>query len=135
MKIVHFESGLGNQMLNYAEYLAICYNNENVYAEKLIYETLPVGKGISQWNGYELNKIFNIDIPDLSDAIGQDKYSYVKQELISSNYWDNNWKYAVPIVNALDKVGYPVTNLCKRGTDGDKTHYSFPKKIIKFSLI
>ena len=131
MKIVHFESGLGNQMLNYAEYLAIKENYADVCSEKLIYETLPNGKGISQWNGYELEKDFGIIVPDLKDFIGSKKYEDLKKDLIKSKYWENNWKYAVPIVDSLNKNGVKMKNFCLRGTDGDKEKYSFTKRIIK----
>lgn len=131
MKIVHFESGLGNQMLNYAEYLAICKNNKDVFAEKLIYETLPKGEGISQWNGYELESVFGLKIPDLSDLVGPSNYEYVRNKLVQSQYWKNEWKYAEPIVNSLNDLGYNVTNLCERGTKGDKEQYSLLGRILK----
>ena len=59
MRVVHMDSGLGNQMLDYAEYLAICSQNqdEKCYLENLIYE-LPFKDGMfSMWNGYELGRI------------------------------------------------------------------------------
>lgn len=131
LKIVHFESGLGNQMLNYAEYLAIKENYNDVYIEKLIYETLPKNKGISQWNGFELEKLFDIKTPDFSSVVGDTVYNDVKDQLYNSQYWDNNWKYAEPIVNALNKNGYNIVNLCHKGTYGDKEVYSFPKQLMK----
>ena len=54
MRVVHMDSGLGNQMLDYAEYVAICEQNKDAkcYLENLIYE-LPKKDGMfSMWNGY-----------------------------------------------------------------------------------
>ena len=47
MRIVHMDSGLGNQMLDYAEYLAIKEANPEgeYYIEKLIYE-LPYARNV-----------------------------------------------------------------------------------------
>lgn len=131
MKIVHFESGLGNQMLNYAEYLAIKFNYSDVYIEKMIYETLPYGKGICQWNGYELERVFGIKLIDISTVIGAENYKKIKDKLIESKYWENNWKYAKPIVSTLNSMGYKIDNLCYRGTNGDKEQYGILKQTIK----
>lgn len=70
MKVVHFECGLGNQMVCYANYLLVKkYNpDEKVFMEGLIYN-VNNSVGISQWNGYELEKIFGISIPDVTDLI------------------------------------------------------------------
>ena len=58
MKLVHIESGLGNQMLNYAEFLAMRHANpgEECYMENIIFRIPEVNETISQWNGYELEK-------------------------------------------------------------------------------
>ena len=133
MKIAHFESGLGNQMLNYAEFLAVSYSYPNdVFMEKLIYETLPKNKGICQWNGFELYRVFGIHLPDIESKIGHDNYEQLKKALIYSAYWNNSWKYAEPIVEWFNKHGYHVLNLCKRGTDGDKEVYSLFQKMVKY---
>lgn len=133
MKIVHFESGLGNQMLCYAEYLAIKYNYDDVYSEKLIYETLPKNKGICQWNGYELDKVFNLNIPDIKNILSNNEISFVKSELINSKYWKNDWKYAEPICNALNKLGYNIQNYCWHGSHNvdDKKNKKIIIKILK----
>ena len=63
MIIVRIESGLGNQMLDFAEYLAVkkAFPNVSVYADLTIFDiNQKVNLPISQWNGYELNSIFGI---------------------------------------------------------------------------
>lgn len=132
MKIVHFESGLGNQMLNYAEFLAIKYNYSDVYSEKLVYETAPKGLGFSQWNGYELKKDFALNIPDIKDVLSKEQYSFIKSEMISSKYWENDWKYAIPFISAMNKLGQNIYNFCDRGTFGSKEKHGLPEKWLKW---
>ena len=69
MKVVHIESGLGNQMLSYCEYLAIKKMNPNddCYIETIIYELPECNDIICQWNGYELNNIFGLDAPNIKN--------------------------------------------------------------------
>lgn len=56
MKIVHIESGLGNQMLSFCEYLALKSVNpcDDVYIENIIFKIPECNDVICQWNGYEL---------------------------------------------------------------------------------
>jgi len=67
MKVFHIESGLGNQMLSYCELLAMKKMNpdEDCYIEKIIYSIPEPNEYISQWNGYELDRIFGIHAPDI----------------------------------------------------------------------
>ena len=59
MKIVHVESGLGNQMLSYCEYLALksLHPEEDIYIETIVYDIPECNEVIKQWNGYELQRI------------------------------------------------------------------------------
>ena len=93
MRVVHMDSGLGNQMLDYAEYLAICSQNqdEKCYLENLIYE-LPFKDGMfSMWNGYELGRIFGINPPNIKEKF-IDKISGFKDKLFKRNkdYLEND---------------------------------------------
>ena len=65
MIIIHIESGLGNQMLSYCEYLSLKYANPNqeFFAETIVFEIPECNEVICQWNGYELEKIFGIKEP------------------------------------------------------------------------
>lgn len=56
MKIVYFYDGLGNQMFQYAFYKKLKKKDKNIYGNLNFYKK----NGIH--NGYELKKIFNIDI-------------------------------------------------------------------------
>ena len=54
MIIIHIESGLGNQMLSYCEYLSLKYANPNqeFFAETIVFEIPECNQVIFQWNGY-----------------------------------------------------------------------------------
>ena len=87
MLVVHMDSGLGNQMLDYAEWLAIRKSNpqEECYLENLIYE-LPNREGMfSMWNGYELQRIFGIELPNVRDLFTEEEWrnshEYMKSDL------------------------------------------------------
>jgi hypothetical protein len=79
MKVVHIESGLGNQMLSYCEYLALKKMNPNdeCYIELMVYSIPECNETISQWNGYELNRIFGIDAPNIMDKMNIDEWNTV----------------------------------------------------------
>ncbi len=116
MRVVHMDSGLGNQMLDYAEYLAIRKSNPEgeIYVETLIYE-LPGNQDgmISQWNGYELERVFGINLPMLKDKLGADAWKRVIDKTEKSEFWNHGWNYAPVITEAINEEGYQLTNLQK----------------------
>lgn len=72
MRLAHIDSGLGNQMLDYAEYLAIRRSNPDapLYLEDFLYELPDDRPGMfSKWNGYELDKVFGIQAPRMSQLL------------------------------------------------------------------
>ena len=72
MRLAHIDSGLGNQMLDYAEYLAIRRNNHDtpLYLEDFLYDLPDDRPGMfSKWNGYELDKVFGIQAPRMSQLL------------------------------------------------------------------
>ena len=116
MLVVHMESGLGNQMLDYAEWLAIRKSNpqEECYLENLIYE-LPNREGMfSMWNGYELQRIFGIELPNVRDLFTEEEWSRILKKIEDSRFWEENWNYAPYIVKAFEEEGLSLINLGKR---------------------
>ena len=115
MRVVHMDSGLGNQMLDYAEYIAICQENpeEECYLENLIYE-LPQKDGMfSIWNGYELERIFGINPPNVKQLFDEEAWKRILKQVEKSEFWKENWNYAPYITQALENEGIALTNLRK----------------------
>lgn len=120
MIVAHMDSGLGNQMLDYAEYLAIKKSNPNkeIYIETAIYELSDKKEGmISQWNGYELERIFGIKAPLLKDKVGDASWNKITDKLSNSHFWNNNWAYSQVLVDAINGEGYNLINLQKNSRD------------------
>lgn len=107
MIVVHMDSGLGNQMLDYAEFLAIQKTNptQKCYLENLIYE-LPYKQGmISMWNGYELERIFGIKVPNLKELFSKNEWNDILNDVEKSKFWEDDWNFTPPVLNALNKQG------------------------------
>lgn len=116
MKIVHIESGLGNQMLSYCEYLALksLHPDEDIYIETMVYDIPECNEVIKQWNGYELKRIFGIDAPNIKDYFSENQWQKIMDEVYASEFWDKNWNYPVYITKALRNAGLDI-----RDTHGD----------------
>lgn len=116
MLVVHMDSGLGNQMLDYAEFLAIKQSNpeEKCYLENYIYDIAGQKDMTSQWNGYELKKIFGLDVPNISDLLGTEKSDRVRNKFKESEFWNKGWNYAPVIVEALQDEGIVLNNYGKK---------------------
>ena len=113
MRIVHMDSGLGNQMLDYAEYLAIKEANPEgeYYIEKLIYE-LPYMPGMfSQWNGYELERIFGIRVPDAKELFTDGQWRRILDKVGKSSFWNEDWNFSPYITKAFSEEGRELANL------------------------
>lgn len=112
MKIIHIESGLGNQMLSYCEYLAIKQSNpeEKIYIETIVYDIPEANGVICQWNGYELNSVFGIDAPNVKELFTAEQWENIIREVRESKFWERNWNYPVVITEAFRKHGLDVVN-------------------------
>lgn len=137
MLVVHMDSGLGNQMLDYAEYLAIQKVNvkEECYLENIIYE-LPEKEGMfSMWNGYELERIFGIHIPNIKEKFSQEQWKSICMAIENSEFWKENWNYAPYIVSAFREQGLQLKDFAARKGDGFRTKSvsnSIRKELTKF---
>lgn len=88
MIIVNVNSGLGNQMYHYAMYLALKHLNktQQCYIDNSIFEIC--GKS----DKYELEKIFDLDIPNVSSLVNEQSYKqYIKKSKIVADKLPNNW--------------------------------------------
>ncbi len=125
------DSGLGNQMLDYAEYLAICEQNNDseCYLENLIYE-LPQKEGMfSIWNGYELKRIFGIEPPNVKQLLDEKAWNRVLEKVEKSEFWKENWNYAPYITKALAEEGIILTNLRKHSETVNTKHMTFKQRM------
>lgn len=113
MKVVHIESGLGNQMLSYCEYLAIKQANPNddIYIETIVYDIPECNDVICQWGGYELNRIFGIETPNIKDFFSDDQWGLVVDSVKRTQFWLHNWNWPVYFQQAFDEVGLHLLNL------------------------
>lgn len=131
MKVVHIESGLGNQMLSYCEYLAMKQTNpeEPCYIEKIVYDIPEANDYICQWNGYELDRIFGIAAPDVMDTLSREQRETVMASVRASQFWLHEWNWPVYFARAFGEAGLPLVNArgdfeenrlewaaCKQGT-------------------
>lgn len=122
MKVIHIESGLGNQMLSYCEYLAIKQANpkDDCYIETLVYDIPECNDIICQWNGYELERIFGLHAPNIRDTFSKEKWTNIVEDVRKSKFWLRNWNWPVCIQEVLEKHGLKLNNL--RGDFEDKSH-------------
>lgn len=114
MKVIHIESGLGNQMLSYCEYLALKYVNPNdeYYIENVIYDIPECNEFICQWNGYELDRIFGIKNPlNIKTCFSEKEWNSILNEIRETKFWNHNWNYPVAITNVLNNHGLNLINI------------------------
>ena len=113
MRVIHMDSGLGNQMLDYAEYLAIREINPDgeYYLENLIYELPHMPGMFSQWNGYELERIFGIRLPNIKECFDQDQWEEILKEVAESQFWKEDWNFAPYIVEAFQRQGLKLVSM------------------------
>lgn len=113
MIVVHIESGLGNQMLSYCEYLVLkkLHPNEDVYIENIVYDIPQCNEVIRQWNGYELDRIFGIKAPNIRQLFNEKQWKCIMDFLLESEFWDKNWNYPVYITRALQNEGLNICNI------------------------
>ena len=90
MKTVAILGGLGSQMTKYAFYLDVkkkC-QNECCYIDTTPFHTLQM------WNGYELNKVFGVEIKDIRSLFTSEQIQEQIDELKKTEFWKHNWNYA-----------------------------------------
>lgn len=112
MKVFHIESGLGNQMLSYCEYLAMKKMNpdEDCYIETIVYDLPEANERISQWNGYELDRIFGIHAPDFMDTLTDEQREAVIEYIKRTEFWKHDWNWPVYFQRAFQRAGIELVN-------------------------
>lgn len=128
MKVIHIESGLGNQMLSYCEYLAIKKVNpdDDIYIENIIYDIRDVNDYICQWNGYELDRIFNVAAPNIRKLFSEKQWENINNEVRKSEFWKRNWNYPVIFTDIFHKYGVDLENI-----RGDFESPKWPRMVMR----
>ena len=133
MIIVHNESGLGNQMMDWAEYYMIKKLNpeHEVLLENVLFDIDECKETVSMWNGYELDKIFNLEdnTDNLRNWLGEKDYASLVNYVRNSRFWLDDWDYPRPIRKWLSQnLGIKIVNCCRGGLGQRK---SFPVRLRK----
>lgn len=112
MKIIHIEGGLGNQMACYAMYVASreCNAQDKYYFDTYIYDIKDAHSTISMWNGYELERIFNIKVDNLLTLFNQQQIEEQIDYMTKSKFWETGWNYTEHFIAMMDKFGIRVYN-------------------------
>ena len=113
MKIIHIESGLGNQMLSYCEYLALKMMNpdDEFYLETIIYDIPECNEVTCQWNGYELERIFGINTPqNIKSLFTKAEWKEILAEIHETEFWNKNMNYPVYFTEAFNRHGLNLEN-------------------------
>ena len=130
MKVLHIESGLGNQMLDFCDYLAVKKMNpeQECYIENIIYEIPECNEIICQWNGYELERIFGIKVNSIKDLFSYYEWEEIIEEIKKTDFWNKKWNYPKYFVNVLNEHNMALKN--RFGDFEVKSKKSYMEKLI-----
>lgn len=137
MKVVHIESGLGNQMLSYCEYLALKQSmpEEKIYIENIIYDIPECNNVICQWNGYELDRIFGIKAPNVKELFSEKQWITIMENIRKSHFWEKNWNYPVWFCKAFEEAGLKLKNIRGDFEEPDFAKKYSEKKTMKSQIV
>lgn len=107
LRVIHFESGLGNQMLDYCDYIAVKKMNpqDRCLAEAVVYDIPQCNEVIAQWNGLEIERIFGIKLERVSDRFSAEEWEDILNEIRNTEFWRKNWNYPKYVVEAFNRHG------------------------------
>lgn len=114
MRIIHFECGLGNQMLDYCDYLAAQKSNPKTqcFGETILFDIPECQEVISAWNGFELGTLFGLQIPNVREQFTNAQWASIIQDVKDSEFWNHGWSYPEAIVKAFANQGLILENKC-----------------------
>lgn len=112
IKVIHVEGGLGNQMACYAVYVAAKESNPNdeFYIDTYLYDVKEAHSTISMWNGYELEKVFGVEIPDVRTLFSDEQVKEQIDYLRKSEFWKHDWNYAEVFIEMMKKYDLNLKN-------------------------
>ena len=108
MKVVNISCGLGNQLAAYFNYLVIKRANpeDDIYINTLIYDIPEADKIVKQWNGYELEKVFDIKLKNIMDVLSKDEQDSIREDLRATRFWENGYRSSRAILETFNKHGF-----------------------------
>lgn len=139
MKVLHIESGLGNQMLDYCDLLATRYSNpeQDIYIETIIYSIPEASKVFSMWNGYELENVFGIKEKNVKSLFSSEEWQQIISEVTESKFWEDNWRYSDAIADAFINQGLDIKNVYSRPHKSEVKHHwktDFAKTLVGYHI-
>ena len=128
MIVVDINSGLGNQMLAYCVVLSMQKTNPDnpCYVETIIYDIPECGDVVSQWNGYELERIFGLKAPNVKTLFTDEQWKDVMEEVRNSKFWEKQWNYPPFFIRAFKNAGLNLRNM--KGDYADPNSPTYKKK-------
>lgn len=112
IKVIHVEGGLGNQMACYAVYVAAKESNpdDEFYIDTYLYDVKEAHSTISMWNGYELENVFGVKIPDIRSLFSEGQVAEQIEYLRKSEFWKHNWNYTETFIEMMKKYNLNLSN-------------------------
>ena len=100
-------------MLSYCEYLAAQFvdPDDRCYIETIVYDIPECNEVICQWNGYEIERIFGIQAPNVKSLFDETHWEQVMKEIRESRFWERNWNYPVYFTEAFSHAGLSLVNI------------------------
>lgn len=111
MKVFHIESGLGNQMLDYADMVASRKVNPGMqyYIETIVYD-IPQNR-INMWGGYQLDRVFGIHEKNIREYFNDEQWKKIIESVYQSEFWNTHWSYSDAIVRAFREQGLVLNDI------------------------
>lgn len=128
MIVIDINSGLGNQMLAYCVVLSLQKTNPNnpCYVETIIYDVSECNDVVSQWNGYELEKIFGVKTPNVKSLFTDEQWSVIMEEIKASTFWEKQWNYPPVFTRVFCNAGLKLVN--KKGDYSNPKSFTYKKE-------
>lgn len=133
MKVIHIEGGIGNQMAAYAVYIAAKSSNpdDDFYFDTYVYDITDAHSTICMWNGYELDKVFGVNIPDIRTLFTNVQIKEQIQYLNESKFWDNGWNYSEVFIQMMSNYGISLKNAYNHVGDSETSIKARVKYLLK----
>ena len=99
-------------MLDYCEFLALRHAQpeEACYIETLTFDIHECSETFSQWYGYELDRVFGIQAPNVKELFTDEQWNNILTNIKESQFWIKNWNWPVYFCEAFRSEGLELNN-------------------------